>query len=155
MVHQLPIHIEIGGAGSIKSCKQLIADDQEFHLPRLLDKPFLHQLLKVRRLPSPQHPQAGVVLKLLLCLPLPGKAITEPCYRLVARDDSTLLTIPLLLKDGPVLKALIDTITHQHRIAIPLCQGRLSIHVKEDVSHDPLDSLFAAIDASEVGPPLL
>ena len=145
ILHPL-VDVKVGTRRRIKSGEQLVYDNKELHICRLLYKlplcllfKFLHLGLnracirKVRRI-KPQHLQIRLVFEegFGIILIADGVSAQLTLVRCIGRYDGTLLKAHLL-KNFVVLASRRNTISHKDGISIAVHQTRFHVKILNDV----------------------
>ena len=145
ILHSL-VNVKVGTRRRIKSSEQLVHDDKELHICRLLYKlalcflfKFLHlglnrsRIRKVRRI-KPQHLQIRLVFEegFSIILIADGISAQFALVRCIGRYDGALLKAHLL-EYFVILTSRRNTISYKNRITVSIHQTWLHIKILNDV----------------------
>ncbi len=146
ILHRL-VDVEIGAGRRVEAGQQLVHDDQQPHVGRLLREqrlgPFLvglglgHARLGIDIL---QQFGVGVVDELLVGFGVRAGLFQRDVLglRIVRRDDGALALERRLLEQLEILAGLVDAGRHQHGVAALAGQSRLDAEIEDDVADDAL-----------------
>ena len=165
VILHLLVDVEIRCGRGIETGQQLVHDDQELHLPGLVDEPpldlllellgFVHRLVLGLTEVVRQHLSVDVVFQQLL-----GQALAcffsldVACSGTIGGDDGA-----PVLQSGPTecleeAAGRVDAVRHEHGVAAPALQAVTRLHIDQDVVHDLLNPVPRARDLPH-GAPLL
>ena len=149
MVLHVLVDVEVGGRRRVEAGQQLVHDDQQLHLPGLLDEALLHLLLELlhlvhRRLfglveMRGEHLPVDLVLPQPLGQPL-AALLALDVRRLwpVGGDDGALPRQVGLLEHLEEAARRVDAAGDEQRVAVPALQPVAGLHVHQDVGDDLL-----------------
>jgi len=160
------VDVEIGGRRRVESREQLVDDDEELHLPGLMDELRLHRLLELlspgdrflSRLVEPlrEHLLVDVVLAELFRESLAGFLALDIRSVGTVRGDDRALAGQFRLSEQLVdLACLVDAARDEHGVATPAPQAVAGLHVQLDVGHDFLEPGLTGQDLAHRAPALL
>ena len=146
VLHRL-VDVEIGAGRRVEAGEQLVHDDQQLHVGRLLDEQRLGPLLVGLGLRHArlgfnvlQQLGVGVVDELLVGLGVGAGLLLRHVLgqRIVGGHDRASALERRLLKQREILARLIDAGRHQDRVAAFAGQPRLYAEIEDDVADHPV-----------------
>ena len=166
MVLHVLVDVEEGRGRRVEAGQQLVDDDQELHLPRLLDEAPFHFLFEVFDLAHRRvfrlvevrgkHFPIDVVFAKLLGEALAGfLALDVRRGRLVGGHDGALAGERGRLKHLVESAGRVDAVGNKQRVALPALQAVARLHVEHDVGDDLLQAILGAQHTAHRAPSLL
>ena len=146
VLHRL-VDVEVGAARRIEAGEQLVHDNEQPHVRRLLDEPLLYLILVGFGLGLAglgihvlEQRGVGVEEKLLFGLRVRAGFLQRhiPRLRIVRSHNRAPALEHRLLEQLEILRRLVDARRHEHRIAALAGEPRLHAEIEDDILDHPL-----------------